>query len=153
MVDFELASGQRITDNRYGDATPWYRKAEIIAKMFRMAMKSHKDWDCTDIVKGIRTLVDFGIGNSHSGLKHRPRFLMGETTVINIVNNISKYTNDGATAGASRNKANSVRHVLEYRTRGLAPIIVDPRVRFYFADVKRLLYRPHRRLRGKQKVD
>ena len=38
VVDFELASGQRITDDRYGDATPWYRKAEIIAKMFRMAL-------------------------------------------------------------------------------------------------------------------
>ena len=123
-----------------------------MAKMFRMAMNGHKKWDCTDIVKGIRTLIDFDIGASHSGFKHRPRFMMGQSTVLNIINNLSKYKHDGATQAAPRNKVNSVRHILEYRTRGMAPIITEPRVKQYYAFVNRLMYRPHKRIRGKQKV-
>ena len=81
--DFELFTGIRLEDPRYGRDTSWGRRADYMRLLFNAILKYSAGFrrHATELPKGrVVTLGPFGIGAKLQGFMVRPRFLMTVAT-------------------------------------------------------------------------
>ena len=87
VLDFEFFTGKRVHDKNDGFETTWFRKAQIMRVMWRRVFKHTAQLRQLkiDFPEGnFATLRAFGVAQSLSGLRRRPRFLMAMSSDVSM---------------------------------------------------------------------
>jgi len=151
VVDFELATGCRLTHPIHGFKTAWNIKAEMFKKLYGYIINEHKFFKGPKIGREIRSLNPFfGPTKRLIGLVYRPKFMINEGTELNIAMNLHEYLVAGGQVAATR--PGVVNHIITYIHTGIyKPVVKDPDEGAMLDELSRYIKPIRRRLNGKQR--
>lgn len=134
-IDYEIATGMNICKHACDASTTWTAKASLFACMLKEFLRHNTHYRNIVTDRRCNSMNMFGFERGLAGIRCRPRFLGGISTLVAIAHNAIRNCHRPQDSSTELTRPGHLREAVVYWGINRKPAVIDPVARDIFMDI------------------